>query len=132
MTDINTIENTNSIGKSQEKVCEYMFPLSSKELSRKSLKNKNVSTSNDNFEGDGTKSRSRTRGKGINGEGDSANDLTASSRNSTKSYTDTGGIYIYVFKNNDPFFLGKKMLVTEKLYRNWEQVLHYFMLINIF
>jgi len=124
MTD--TAENTNPpIGKSQEKVCEYMFPLSSKDLTRKTTRSKsNVGTStfNDNNNNGGTRSRSRTRINGYNGgENDSKNDLIASTRNSNKSYTDTGGIYIYVFRNSDPFFLGKKMLVTEKLYRNWEQ-----------
>ena len=127
MTD--TAENTNPIGKSQDKVCEYMFPLSSKDLTRKTSKSKNNVNNNENG---GTRSRSRTRVSGYyGGESDSKNDLIASTRNSNKSYTDTGGIYIYVFRNSDPFFLGKKMLVTEKLYRNWEQVLHYFMLLDI-
>jgi len=98
------ISGTNNVKRSQEKVCEYMFPISEKELIERTLRNK---ASREEYE----RSRSRTGGN--------SSELKASNR----SYSDTGGISIYIFKNNDPFFLGKKMLVTEKIYRNWEQFL---------
>jgi len=136
MTDINQAESgsghlvsTGSLGKSQEKVCEYMFPLSNKDLTRRPIKTRgNVEDGEEG--GDKMKSRTktrggeRTRGYSYGGEDGSKNELNSNSsiRHSNKSYTDTGGIYIYIFRNNDPYFLGKKMLVTEKIYRNWEQV----------
>jgi len=99
--------STGSEGKNQEKICEYMFPISSKDLNDRKL--------------------CKTRGgTDIMAGGNSSYDtdrsaLATGSRANNKSYTDTGGVYIYVFRNNDPFFHGKKMLVTEKIYRNWEQ-----------
>jgi len=105
---VNPSGSSGSVGKNQEKVCEYMFPLSSKDLNSRKL--------------------CKTRGGGAGMvEGNNSydidrNELTTGSRVNNKSYTDTGGVYIYVFRNNDQFFLGKKMLVTEKIYRNWEQV----------
>jgi len=104
---VNPSGSSGSVGKNQEKVCEYMFPLSSKDLNSRKL--------------------CKTRGGGAGMvEGNNSydidrNELTTGSRVNNKSYTDTGGVYIYVFRNNDQFFLGKKMLVTEKIYRNWEQ-----------
>jgi len=115
MSEIKSLKNLSrksSLGRSQEKICEYMFPLSNEELNRIFSKTKKSSFSERETE---SRSKSKTNGS------ESIKELTSNSRHTNKSYTDTGGIYIYLFRNNDPFFLGKKMLITEKLYRNWEQ-----------
>ncbi|KAG4097600.1 hypothetical protein H8356DRAFT_940857 [Neocallimastix lanati (nom. inval.)] len=117
MSEINSLKNLSrksSVARSQEKVCEYIFPLSNEELNRKFSKTKKNSI---------TERETESRSKPKTGGGESVNvrELNSSLRHTNKSYTDTGGIYIYLFRNNDPFFLGKKMLITEKLYRNWEQ-----------